>query len=154
VCVWRAIRQSRYRALHQGSAANAKITQIGLDGHIACANPYCRRQLTGKIKWPDTTPPTVTVVEPKFLPNRTDSKSLRATWLGHACYYVEFPGGLRVLFDPVFEDRCSPFSFMGPKRYTKVPCHIKDLPVVDVVAISHSHYGKYTSQPHAPAIVN
>jgi N-acyl-phosphatidylethanolamine-hydrolysing phospholipase D len=45
-----------------------------------------------------------------------------------------------VLFDPVFEDRCSPFSFVGPKRYTKVPCHIKDLPVVDVVVISHSHY--------------
>jgi len=98
------------------------------------------RQLTGRLKWPDTTPPTVTVIEPKFLPNRSDSTTLRATWLGHACYYVEFPGGLRVLFDPVFEDRCSPFSFMGPKRYTKVPCHIKDLPVVDVVAISHSHY--------------
>ena len=89
---------------------------------------------------PDTTPPTVTVVKPTFLPSRTASQSLRATWLGHACYYVEFPSGLRVLFDPVFEDRCSPFSFMGPKRYTPVPCHIKDLPVVDLVVISHSHY--------------
>jgi len=98
------------------------------------------RALTGKVHWPDTTPPTVTVIEPTFLPNRTASKELRATWLGHACYYVEFPSGLRVLFDPVFEDRCSPFSFMGPKRYTKVPCHIKDLPVVDAVVISHSHY--------------
>jgi N-acyl-phosphatidylethanolamine-hydrolysing phospholipase D len=96
--------------------------------------------LTGDLKFPDTTPPTVTVVEPTFLSDRTVSKSLRATWLGHACYYVEFPSGLRVLFDPVFEDRCSPFSFMGPKRYTEVPCHIKDLPVVDVVVISHSHY--------------
>jgi len=102
-----------------------------------------RRMITGKISWPDTTPPTVTVLEPTFLPTRAASQSLRATWLGHACYYVEFPGGLRVLFDPVFEDRCSPFSFMGPKRYTKVPCHIKDLPAVDVVVISHSHYGIY-----------
>lgn len=101
------------------------------------------RTLTGKLSWPDTTVPTVTVLEPTFLPSRTaseESKTLRATWLGHACYYVEFPSGLRVLFDPVFEDRCSPFSFMGPKRYTKVPCHIKDLPVVDAVVISHSHY--------------
>ncbi|KAG0649947.1 N-acyl-phosphatidylethanolamine-hydrolyzing phospholipase D [Hyphodiscus hymeniophilus] len=96
--------------------------------------------VTGKTRWPDTTPPTVTVIEPKFLATREESTTLRATWLGHACYYVEFPGGLRVLFDPVFEERCSPFSFMGPKRYTKVPCHIKDLPIVDVVAISHSHY--------------
>ncbi|KAH6707627.1 beta-lactamase superfamily domain-containing protein [Leptodontidium sp. MPI-SDFR-AT-0119] len=98
------------------------------------------RRITGKLSFPDTTPPTVTVIEPTFLPTRTSSPSLRATWLGHACYYVEFPSGLRVLFDPVFEDRCSPFSFMGPKRYTEPPCHIKDLPVVDLVVISHSHY--------------
>ncbi|KAE8453760.1 hypothetical protein EG329_009271 [Mollisiaceae sp. DMI_Dod_QoI] len=97
-------------------------------------------RLTGTFTSPDTTPPTVTVVPPKFLPDRTASSSLRATWLGHACYYVEFPSGLRVLFDPVFEDRCSPFSWLGPKRYTEVPCHIKDLPVVDLVVISHSHY--------------
>ncbi|CZT43023.1 probable FMP30 Found in Mitochondrial Proteome [Rhynchosporium secalis] len=98
------------------------------------------RIVTGKWTWPDTTPPTVTVVQPILLPSRTSSTSLRATWLGHACYYVEFPSGLRVLFDPVFEDRCSPFSFMGPKRYTEPPCRINDLPVVDLVVISHSHY--------------
>src|ERR1700731_1174373 len=90
--------------------------------------------------FPDTTPPTVTVIKPTFLESRTASQSLRATWLGHACYYVEFPSGLRVLFDPVFEDRCSPFSWMGPKRYTQPPFHIKDLPIVDLVGISHSHY--------------
>ncbi|KAH8592424.1 beta-lactamase superfamily domain-containing protein [Bisporella sp. PMI_857] len=106
----------------------------------AIAMAMMKRQLTGKIKWPDTTPPTVTVIEPTFLPNRTASQSLRATWLGHACYYVEFPTGLRVLFDPVFEERCSPLTWLGPKRYTKIPCHIKDLPVVDAVVISHSHY--------------
>ena len=65
---------------------------------------------------------------------------MRATWLGHACYYVEFPGGMRVLFDPVFEDRCSPFSWLGPKRYTEIPCEIEELPFVDAVAISHNHY--------------
>jgi N-acyl-phosphatidylethanolamine-hydrolysing phospholipase D len=92
------------------------------------------------MKWPDTTPPHVTVIKPTFLASRAESTSLRATWLGHACYYVEFPGGLRVLFDPVFEDRCSPSSFMGPKRYTEIPCVIKDLPIVDIVVISHSHY--------------
>lgn len=101
---------------------------------------FLRGRITGEHSAPDTTPPTVPVVEPTFLPSRDASKSLRATWLGHACYYVEFPTGLRVLFDPVFEDRCSPFSFMGPKRFTKVPCHIKDIPIVDVVVISHSHY--------------
>ncbi|KAF9893122.1 T-complex protein 1 subunit gamma [Aspergillus nanangensis] len=69
-----------------------------------------------------------------------ETSNLRATWLGHACYYVEFPGGLRVLFDPVFEDRCSPFSWLGPKRYTEIPCQIKDIPIIDAVVISHNHY--------------
>ena len=70
-----------------------------------------RRRFVGG-NTPDTTPPTVPVQKPEFLSSRETSK-LRATWLGHACYYVEFPGGLRVLFDPVFEDRCSPFSWIG-----------------------------------------
>lgn len=77
--------------------------------------------------------------EPDFLPSR-DSKSLRATWLGHACYLVEFPGGLRVLFDPVFSERCSPFTWLGPKRYTKAPCQVDNIPFVDAVVISHNHY--------------
>lgn len=96
-------------------------------------------RLTGKWQNPDTTPPTVPVQKPKFLETRETPK-LRTTWLGHACYYVEFPSGLRVLFDPVFEERCSPFSFMGPKRYTAQPCPISDLPYIDAVCISHSHY--------------
>jgi len=45
-----------------------------------------------------------------------------------------------VLFDPVFTERCSPFSFMGPKRYTEMPCQIKDIPIIDAVIISHNHY--------------
>ena len=97
------------------------------------------RMITGKSKSPDTTPPTVPVQKPSFLPTR-ETAALRATWLGHACYYVEFPNGLRVLFDPVFTERCSPFSFMGPKRYTEMPCQIKDIPFIDCVVISHNHY--------------
>ncbi|KAK3075107.1 hypothetical protein LTR53_001861 [Teratosphaeriaceae sp. CCFEE 6253] len=96
-------------------------------------------RITGAWKDPDTTPPTVPVMRPQFLPTRQTNK-LRATWLGHACYYVEFPGGLRVLFDPVFTDRCSPFSFMGPKRYTEMPCQVDDIPYIDAVVISHNHY--------------
>jgi N-acyl-phosphatidylethanolamine-hydrolysing phospholipase D len=88
---------------------------------------------------PDTTPPTVPVHNPQFLPNR-QTPQLRATWLGHACYLVEFPGGLRVLFDPVFTQRCSPFSWLGPSRYTKMPCEIADIPTIDAVIISHNHY--------------
>jgi L-ascorbate metabolism protein UlaG (beta-lactamase superfamily) len=88
---------------------------------------------------PDTTPPTVPVQKPEFLRTRETSQ-LRATWLGHACFYVEFPGGLRVLFDPVFEHRCSPFSWLGPGRFTEAPCKISEIPTIDAVVISHNHY--------------
>lgn len=99
-------------------------------------------RLTGKYKWP--TPRLedglLNVVEPKFLHDRHGSAQLRATWLGHACYYVEFPSGLRVLFDPVFEDHCAPLKSQGLKRYTPPPCELSALPHVDAVLISHSHY--------------
>lgn len=108
--------------------------------HTLLISYIIRFKFAGKLQFPDTTPPTVTVRKPAFLQSRTGSQLLRATWLGHACYYIEFPTGLRVLFDPVFEDRCSPFTFMGPKRYTEPPCHLNDIPEIDVVVISHSHY--------------
>ena len=95
--------------------------------------------MTGQSNIPDTTSLTVPLRKPEFLPTR-ETSTIRATWLGHACYYVEFPDGLRVLFDPVFTDRCSPFTFMGPKRYTDMPCQIDDIPFIDLVVISHSHY--------------
>lgn len=82
----------------------------------------------------------VPVHKPTFLSTRSASQQLRTTWLGHACHYTEFPSGLRVLFDPVFEHRCSPFNFAGPGRYTRPACAIADLPFLDAVVISHSHY--------------
>lgn len=83
---------------------------------------------------------TVPIRTPTFLTSRRGSRDLRTTWLGHACHYVEYPSGLRVLFDPVMEDRCSPFTFAGPKRYTRGACGIADLPFLDAVFISHNHY--------------
>ncbi|KAI1777073.1 Metallo-hydrolase/oxidoreductase [Hypoxylon cercidicola] len=95
---------------------------------------------TGTWPTPKLEEKLVPVVAPQFLPTRTSSDKLRATWLGHACYYVEYPSGLRVLFDPVFEDCCAPFNFSRFKRYTEPPCRLADLPFVDAVVISHSHY--------------
>ncbi|KAJ5527570.1 dioxygenase [Penicillium frequentans] len=95
---------------------------------------------SGDSQRPDTTSSTIPVVKPNFLSSRTGCQALRATWLGHACYFVEFPTGLRFIFDPVFEERCSPFSWMGHKRLTPKPCDISDIPIIDCVIISHSHY--------------
>ena len=34
----------------------------------------------------------------------------------------------------------SPFTWLGPKRYTDVPCPTEDIPTIDAVIISHNHY--------------
>ncbi|MCO5562746.1 hypothetical protein L7F22_016378 [Adiantum nelumboides] len=71
-----------------------------------------------------------------------ESDSVRVTWLGHATTLVQFPGpgGLNVLFDPIFVSRASPSQAAGPIRYTEPPCSIDELPRIDVVCISHNHY--------------
>ncbi|MEW2544455.1 MBL fold metallo-hydrolase [Streptomyces sp. NPDC047002] len=64
---------------------------------------------------------------------------LRLTWMGHSSVLAEIDGA-RVLFDPVWGERCSPFSFAGPKRLHPVPVPLASLGPVDVVVISHDHY--------------
>ncbi|KAL5943241.1 hypothetical protein ACKVV1_002079 [Pyricularia oryzae] len=92
---------------------------------------------------PSTANHKIRVIEPTFLPSRTASDRLRATWLGHACYYMEYPSGIRVLFDPVFETHCSPlpeFLSSAYRRFTPAPCQVAEIPIIDAVVISHSHY--------------
>ena len=62
------------------------------------------------------------------------SAGLRATWLGHATALVEIEGR-RVLFDPVWSDRCSPSSLVGPRRLHPMPLELSALPAVDAVVI-------------------
>ena len=64
---------------------------------------------------------------------------LRATWLGHSTVLLEVDG-LRVLTDPVWGERVSPWSFAGPKRFHPVPVTLAQLPPLDAVIISHDHY--------------
>ena len=64
---------------------------------------------------------------------------LRVTWLGHSTTLIEIDGK-RVLTDPVWGPRASPFSFLGPKRFQPVPVPIGALPELDAIVISHDHY--------------
>jgi N-acyl-phosphatidylethanolamine-hydrolysing phospholipase D len=61
------------------------------------------------------------------------------TWIGHATVLVQ-SGGLNVLTDPIFGERASPVSFLGPRRAQPPGIALDDLPPIDVVVISHNHY--------------
>jgi N-acyl-phosphatidylethanolamine-hydrolysing phospholipase D len=68
---------------------------------------------------------------------------IRVTWLGHASVLVQMDG-ISVLTDPVFSNRVGPIGLRhlpcAPRRYTRCPCTVQQLPEIDAVVISHSHY--------------
>ncbi|HEY0265057.1 MAG TPA: MBL fold metallo-hydrolase [Granulicella sp.] len=67
------------------------------------------------------------------------ASGLRVTWMGHSILLVEIDG-VRVLIDPVWDKRASPWQSFGPARFFAAPLPLEDLPPVDVVLISHDHY--------------
>jgi L-ascorbate metabolism protein UlaG (beta-lactamase superfamily) len=76
---------------------------------------------------------------------------LRATWLGHSTVLLEIDG-YRVLTDPVWGERISPFP-MGPKRFQPVPIAIEGLPPLDAVIVSHDHFD-HLDEPSIKALAN
>ena len=77
--------------------------------------------------------------EPRPIWEHAPETGLRVTWLGHSTLLLEVDG-VRILTDPVFGERASPVSFMGPKRFHPVPVPIAGLPPIDVMLLSHNHY--------------
>ena len=71
--------------------------------------------------------------------NNLPPETLRVTWLGHSTVLFEIDGK-RFLTDPVWANRVSPFSFIGPKRFFAAPIDLDELPPLDGVIISHNHY--------------
>lgn len=66
-------------------------------------------------------------------------EGFRVTWLGHSTLLIEI-GGLRVLTDPVWDERVSPVAFAGPKRFQPMVVPLDGLGPLDVILISHDHY--------------
>jgi len=64
---------------------------------------------------------------------------LRITWLGHSSMLIEIDGH-RILTDPVWGERASPLTWLGPQRFYAPPLPLEDLPAIDAVVISHDHY--------------
>jgi L-ascorbate metabolism protein UlaG (beta-lactamase superfamily) len=64
---------------------------------------------------------------------------LRITWMGHSSLLVEIDG-VRLLIDPVWDERASPLAWTGPRRFYPPPLALADLPPIDAVVLSHDHY--------------
>ena len=68
--------------------------------------------------------------------------------------YFTMTGILRlcgnILIDPIFSERSSPVSFVGAKRFSNPPVSVEDLPYIDLMVISHDHYGGGKSRRGLP----
>jgi L-ascorbate metabolism protein UlaG (beta-lactamase superfamily) len=96
-----------------------------------------RWQLGGqRSKWPASWPSPFARNVPDA---RIEGADLRVTMVGHATLLIQ-TAGLNILTDPVWSDRASPFSFLGPRRVSPPGIRFEDLPPIDIVLLSHNHY--------------
>ena len=83
--------------------------------------------------------------KPKRLIVSSEWKQLRqsdnhyAIWIGHSTFLIN-NGDLQILTDPIFSDRASPFTWIGPRRLVPPAMRVDQVSDVDVVTISHNHY--------------
>lgn len=64
---------------------------------------------------------------------------VRVTFINHSTFLIQVDG-LNILTDPIWSERASPFSWIGPERMRPPGIRFEDLPPIDVVLISHNHY--------------
>ena len=74
--------------------------------------------------------------------NKSDST---LTWIGHSTFLIQHDG-FNIITDPHFSERSSPVSFAGPKRYIQPMMTVPELPLLDIVLISHDHYDHLDKQ--------
>ena len=68
-----------------------------------------------------------------------DPSKLQVTWVGHSTFLIQ-TAGQNILTDPIWSERASPLSWIGPKRQARAGLAFTDLPHIDTVLISHTHY--------------
>lgn len=103
-----------------------------------------RPGLLDVLKWKLTTTPASWPerVENKaqpFPPRSVTGSKMRVTFINHATALIQC-SGLNILTDPIWSERSSPVSWVGPKRVRDAGLRFDQLPPIHVVLISHDHY--------------
>jgi L-ascorbate metabolism protein UlaG (beta-lactamase superfamily) len=94
------------------------------------------------LRWKLSTRPELS---PRFIDDVVTNKpagrldGLRITLVNHSTLLIQHTR-CNILTDPVWGERVSPFSRVGPRRRRKPGVLWDDLPSIDIVLISHNHY--------------
>lgn len=103
--------------------------------HALRRRDFWRWRLTAKPKlWPRQvafTPPPP--------PPSPRGEEVVVTWIGHATFLIRTET-VNLLTDPIFSERASPFTWIGPRRVHPPGIAFSALPRIDAVLLSHDHY--------------
>src|SRR5450432_645963 len=115
------------------------------DGKRFC-NPDASQAggLLDALRWkltsrPSPSPGFISDVEPSVPPRRVEGSGLRTTLVNHSTVLLQQRGS-NILTDPIWSERASPLSWIGPRRRRQPGVSWEDLPSIDAVLISHNHY--------------
>ncbi len=130
--------------------ARLKDSQHFQDGKFQNTAPQPARGFTTFIKimgrWvtaekvdPEPTKPVPVKTVSRAQLEALSDTTLHLIKLGHSSVLLKVYGEYW-LIDPMFSQRASPFSFIGPKRFHPPPIGLAELPPITRVLISHNHY--------------
>lgn len=109
-------------------------------------NPNARavRGFADALRWkltsrPERSPRFVSDVEQTKPPVIVEDNDLRVTMVNHSTLLLQQKGS-HILTDPIWSERASPFTSIGPRRRRAPGVRFEDLPRIDIVLLSHNHY--------------
>jgi L-ascorbate metabolism protein UlaG (beta-lactamase superfamily) len=87
----------------------------------------------------EPSPRFVSDVEQSTPPRQVEGGELRVTLVNHSTVLLQQRTS-HILTDPIWSERASPLSWVGPRRRRSPGVRQEDLPRIDIVLISHNHY--------------
>ncbi|QDH18031.1 hypothetical protein E3D00_06825 [Swingsia samuiensis] len=116
-----------------------------LSNTVAKKNPFRKAynilkwQLKNRPRWPSDLP-----IPPQHDLPTPLAGEYTATFIGHSTVLLQFgqrnAPPFRIITDPIFSERCSPFRHFGPKRVIPPGIALEKLPPIDLILVSHCHY--------------
>ncbi|MBO0835535.1 MAG: MBL fold metallo-hydrolase, partial [Actinobacteria bacterium] len=88
------------------------------------------------VTWPASFP---SPFPPDRPPAAVAGEAVRIVHIGHASFLVQTLGR-NILIDPVWAERASPLSLVGPRRVNPPGITFDDLPKIDCLLVTHNHY--------------
>ena len=107
-------------------------------GSVRVRVPFFLRRIAGSFRDRPGAPERVQN-DGSFLRENARHSQPTVTWIGHSTMLVQMDH-VTFVTDPIWSDKPSPVSFVGPRRFVPPGVAIEDLPPIDFVVVSHNHY--------------